>query len=44
MATKQRRRVRCGGCNRSMYENIPANRDYKGRSWHYECIASAITQ
>ena len=39
--TKQRRRVRCGGCTRRMYENAPANRDYGGRSWHYECLANA---
>jgi hypothetical protein len=35
---KPRRRVRCGGCNRRMYQNVPANRDYRGKSFHYDCI------
>lgn len=40
-ATKQKRRVRCGGCDRRMYQSAPANRDYQGKSWHYECLGKA---
>jgi hypothetical protein len=39
-----KRRVRCAGCNRRMYQNAPANRDYRGRSWHYDCLVDGITR
>jgi hypothetical protein len=42
METKRRRRVRCAGCNRRMYQNAPANRDYRGRSWHNECLVNSV--
>jgi hypothetical protein len=35
------RRVRCGGCGRRMPQNTRPNRDYQGRSWHYECLSDA---
>jgi hypothetical protein len=41
MTTK--RRVRCGGCRRSMAQLVPKNRDFKGRSWHYDCLANSVS-
>lgn len=42
METKRRRRVRCAGCNRRMYQNAPANRDYRGHSWHFDCLVKSV--
>ena len=35
-------RVRCRGCNKSMARAAPRNRDYQGRSWHYDCLACSL--
>jgi len=39
----ERKRVQCAGCGRKMYQNVPKNRDYQGKSWHYDCLSNNIT-
>tara|TARA_Y100000310_G_C20067497_1_gene527806 strand:+ start:61 stop:471 length:411 start_codon:yes stop_codon:yes gene_type:complete len=34
------KRVKCAGCKKSMPQNTPKNRDFKGRSWHYACLGN----
>ena len=36
----QIKRVECAGCKKSMPQNTPKNRDFKGRSWHYACLSN----
>ena len=40
--TNKRKRVRCAGCNRRMYQSAKHNRDMSGRSWHYDCLVTSI--
>jgi hypothetical protein len=36
------KRTECGGCGRRMAVHV--QRDYEGRSWHYDCLANATGQ
>jgi hypothetical protein len=41
--TRKRRRVKCPGCGRKMYQLTRPNRDYMGKSWHYMCLSDNIS-